>query len=591
MSSSMMVLGVTLKAFDQMSNVMKNVTKPVEGLQKKLTELRQEAEKLGRGAMGDGLIAGSALLKPVQAFSSLEDASTRLKSTMMDKNGVVGAFEQVNALAIKLGNQLPGTTADFVNMMQSLKAQGITDESILNGVGESAANLAVLLKMPADEAAIFAAKMKVATGTVDQDMIGLMDSIQRLNYMGVTTTDMMYAFGRSGGALKTFKIQGLEASKALAPIFGMLIKGGVSGETVGTGFASILNNMADKDKLGKVNRLLSGSGIKLDFFDKTGNFAGVENMVAQLDKLKNLSPVQLNAALKELTGGGQDQQMLAQVITGGMEGYKKMVAEMEKQADLQKRVNMQLGTLANLWEAATGTFTNTLAAFAETFAPELKQLTNWFGALSEKIQGFIKTHPQMAKWIGIAIGGFAIAAIGLGALAIAFAGVTKYIALVSIMAPIATALFSKIGVVARFLSGAFMLAGRAILFIGRALLMNPLGLLITAIAGAAFLIYKYWEPIKGFFSNLWDGIVSGFRSAVKLITDLMPDFLKNQFGMNTSVPKLSPSVPTVSNDRSQNLNGQISVTLHDNRAPTVKMTTNQKGLNVNMANGPHMVSP
>ncbi|EHK2735665.1 phage tail tape measure protein [Salmonella enterica] len=51
-----------------------------------------------------------------------------------------------------------------------------------------------------------------------------------------------------------------------------------------------------------------------------------------------------------------------------------------------------------------------------------------------------------------------------------------------------------------------MSAGRAILFIGRALMMNPIGLLITGIAVAAFLIYRYWEPIKGFFTRLWTGI-------------------------------------------------------------------------------------
>ncbi|EIC0887627.1 phage tail tape measure protein [Salmonella enterica subsp. enterica serovar Mikawasima] len=49
-------------------------------------------------------------------------------------------------------------------------------------------------------------------------------------------------------------------------------------------------------------------------------------------------------------------------------------------------------------------------------------------------------------------------------------------------------------------------AGRAVLFIGRALLMNPIGLLITGIAVAAYLIYRYWEPIKGFFTRLWTGI-------------------------------------------------------------------------------------
>lgn len=37
--------------------------------------------------------------------------------------------------------------------------------------------------------------------------------------------------------------------------------------------------------------------------------------------------------------------------------------------------------------------------------------------------------------------------------------------------------------------------------------MNPIGLVVAAIAGAAFLIYKYWKPIAGFFRGLWAGVV------------------------------------------------------------------------------------
>jgi hypothetical protein len=43
--------------------------------------------------------------------------------------------------------------------------------------------------------------------------------------------------------------------------------------------------------------------------------------------------------------------------------------------------------------------------------------------------------------------------------------------------------------------------------------MNPIGLLITAIAGAAFLIYRYWEPIKQFFSDLWGSISTAAKLA------------------------------------------------------------------------------
>lgn len=78
------------------------------------------------------------------------------------------------------------------------------------------------------------------------------------------------------------------------------------------------------------------------------------------------------------------------------------------------------------------------------------------------------------------------------------------------LGPLVSRLATGAGRLGRVLGGGLlsglMVAGRAILFIGRALMMNPIGLLITGIAVAAYLIYRYWEPIKGFFTRLWTGI-------------------------------------------------------------------------------------
>ena len=49
---------------------------------------------------------------------------------------------------------------------------------------------------------------------------------------------------------------------------------------------------------------------------------------------------------------------------------------------------------------------------------------------------------------------------------------------------------------------------------------NIIGLIIlgiTALIAAGVLLYKNWEPIKEFFSGLWDGIVSGFNAAIDWI--------------------------------------------------------------------------
>jgi hypothetical protein len=60
----------------------------------------------------------------------------------------------------------------------------------------------------------------------------------------------------------------------------------------------------------------------LKFTDEKGNFAGIENMITEFDKLNGLDATRLNAVLKALFGGGQDQVMVATMIANGMEGYK-----------------------------------------------------------------------------------------------------------------------------------------------------------------------------------------------------------------------------------------------------------------------------
>ena len=74
--------------------------------------------------------------------------------------------------------------------------------------------------------------------------------------------------------------------------------------------------------------------------------------------------------------------------------------------------------------------------------------------------------------------------------------------------------------------GPLKLVGQAVLWLGRALLMNPIGLAITGIAVGAYLIYRYWSPIKRFFLGLWNEVRSAFAGGIggvaKLILNWSP---------------------------------------------------------------------
>lgn len=145
-------------------------------------------------------------------------------------------------------------------------------------------------------------------------------------------------------------------------------------------------------------------------------------------------------------------------------------------------------------------------------------------AAVQRLNGFMERNPTVAK---IMITAFAVLAglmLVLGPLMLGIAAMIGPYAMLHVM-------FAKIGVtggvltpILRGLGGAFMWAGRAVLWLGRALMLNPIGLAITVIAGAAYLIYKYWEPIKAFFSGIWSHVKTAFAGGIGGVSALIANW-------------------------------------------------------------------
>jgi len=64
------------------------------------------------------------------------------------------------------------------------------------------------------------------------------------------------------------------------------------------------------------------------------------------------------------------------------------------------------------------------------------------------------------------------------------------------------------------------MARAAMIALGSAAAINPIILIAAAIAGAAYLIYKNWEPLKKFFTGLWVHITAKFRQIVDSVWNL-----------------------------------------------------------------------
>lgn len=484
--------------------------------QRKLAELRK---RHGNEMMHTGMIAaGSAALMAggnkmagplrsvVGAFMPAEVSETQLRASMMGKAGEVGPeFQQILALATRLGDRLPGTTADFIDMMTMLRRQGMTSQAILGGLGESAAYLGIQLHMPVTAAAEFAAKMQDATQTSEKDMMGLMDVIQRAFYLGVDPTNMLQGFTKISAVMPFLGEKGLQASNMLAPLLVMMDQTGMAGESAGNAIRKVVQLSLDAEKLAKTNKMLAGEGIELNFATKGGKFAGLDNLFAQLDKLKGVdSDVKRIAALKKLYGDdAETHQVLNTLMEKGLDGYREVVAKMEAQADLRKRVDSQLKTLSASVEAAQGSFTNMLKDMGATIAPDLVLIVGKLGELANAVGAWTRENQTAVKWALRVVAVLAIGATALGAIGLAYASVMGPMLLMRFGLDRLAFLLPGVGKAASLLvSGLGFLLG-ALRAVALFLLANPIVLVIAAIAAAAFLIWRNWDTVKGFLLAIW----------------------------------------------------------------------------------------
>lgn len=484
-----------------------------EAVSNKIRAFGSRAGSIGRTAMASGAALGAAASGPVMAYAEAEQASTQLQVAMMQKGGQVSeSFALIDTLAKRLGNKLPGTTADYQNMMSMLIRQGMPAKSILGGLGEATAYLAVQLKMAPEAAAEFSSKLQDATRTTDKDIMALMDTIQRTFYLGVDQGNMLQGFAKLSPALAILKKDGIAAARELAPLLVMADQSGMAGEAAGNAYRKIFQGGLDAKKVGKGNAALAGTGIKLDFTDGNGEFGGIEKLFSQLDRLKGVSTQQRTGVLKTIFGDDAETlQALSLIIDKGKAGYDEVQKKLADQASLQERVQKQLGTLTSLWDAASGTFKNALVTLGESISPELHATAEWIGKLAERTQKWAEENPQLAATLMTLAKWGAMVLMGIGALGLAIAAVSAPIAILNLSL---AGMGLNLGVVLGALS-------KVIGFVAKAVMANPLALLFAAgAASIGHILGRLDELNEKFKQGDWwgigrvimEGIIAGFDS-------------------------------------------------------------------------------
>ena len=266
-------------------------------------------------------------------------------------------------------------------------------------------------------------------------MTKLADIIQRLKYgAGIDLNELAFSLEQVGPSLNALGVKGEKDAGSVATILGLLKQKGLSGEKAGTGLGTGLGRIANLDKILKgegaeANRILSGAGIKLDFFDASGKFKGMENFMVQLDKFKAITSEQNRLIAVNQIFGIDSAKVINTLITTGFDGYNKMNDVLRQQASIQQRTDIYMSSIKMQWDTLSGTvmqnvrslgqYTSETIHLAEIF----KQMNNAAGFIGNMIDN----HKILAGVMGTVVLGGGAALLAIGGLALGIAGATKII--------------------------------------------------------------------------------------------------------------------------------------------------------------------
>jgi phage tail tape measure protein, TP901 family len=506
--------------------------------------------------------AGHLIASPVREYMQQEQASTDLKVTMMRADGTYGAFEEINKQAIQLGNVLPGTTQDFINLAKSLKEQGVKDEVLTSGDLKAAAELAVLMNMGQEEGGTFTARMIEAHGLNPDDLNKAADMTQRAYFaFGLKKEDMGEAMKYYAPNVNALGLTGEANYRKLLAIQGMAARQGLEGSMFGTNFSMMLSKlgegpkaleMAKKGMKGEARDVLKKAGVKFNFYNKDGTLKDIESIVKELEKFdvvrKKLGDEEALLAMRQMFGeqGGRVAKILAQQ---GVEGLTQALADMDEQADKTMRITEKTSTLSAAFEQLEGVATLLSGTIGETLRDSLLWLSNNLQDFIENtLQPFVNNNKELVKWLMVGAAGLiALAAVG-GTLLLVFAGLNA----MWVMGRFAIGgLLANLGLLGRLftsfagfaavagkaaLSGlatAVMWLGRAFLIAGRFMLANPIVLVIAAVVAAGWWLYKNWGNVIGFLKDRWaalknwwltnpvsSAIIGAFSAAIEFCVNL-----------------------------------------------------------------------
>lgn len=555
---------------------------------------------------------GATVVAPVKAAMDFE-------STMADIRKVVDfpepdGLQKMGQTILDMSKRLPMTANDIGKIVAAGGQSGVATKE-LTAFAESAIKMGVAFDITADEAGQAMAEMRAAFRMTQPQVNALADKI---NYLGNNTAasakDIMEIVQRIG---PLGEVAG-SASGSIAAMGATLRGMGVQNEIAATGIKNLLLTLSAGDAATKKQKaVFKELGYGAKEVAKSMQLNADETIRVILKKLSQLPKHAQAAALSELFGK-EVVGSIAPLLTNldQLQANLKLVGDATKYAgSMEKEYQARAATTAN----SLVIFRNQINALGITIGSVLLPAVNsllmtvgpWVGQVTELAQ----KYPTVTKAVIATAGALVAMKVATFALGFAFTylkgGLLNIVGLfyrTSAAAALVGTSTTTAAAGPTLLGRAFLFLGRGILWAGRMLLLNPIGLAVTAIAGAAYLIYKNWEPLKAWFKGLWDDITRIFDESIGKIMGMIngikqkwtdfkstvssgvgdawqntKDFFSNPFGSDDNNGKPAAAAPGMTPPAAPQMANRSGGTYQDNSQNTYQIVQRPGESNADLA--------
>ncbi len=502
----MVVIGAKAGEFNR---VMGQVQRDTRQISKAFKDVGRDLQTAGKGmttAFTVPILAvGGAAVK---AFGDFEQ-------TMTQSTAIMGDLSQDMRKDMELAAREIGKTTKFgateaAEAFEFLALAGLDAEQSIAALPQVAA-FAQAGNFDLARATDLATDAQAALGMTSKDAGKNLESLTRVTDVLTRAATLANAnteqFSESltekaGTALRNLKKDVEEGAAVLAVFADQGVKGSAAGTTLNATLEGLSRQaIKNKDYFQELN---------IEVFDGNGQMKNLADITADMEiALGGMSTEEQRATLMKL---GFNRQALngIQMLMGNSDAIREYEQELriaggttqdvaEKQMD---NLWDQLGLIKDqLIDVAIELGGHIVPILKESVLPMFEKFVEWVGKLAK---WFGDLDPRWQKVILTALAFLA----AVGPLLII---VGKIVFSIGQLIPI----FGKVGALVKLVGGIF--SGVA---------LGPIALIVAAIAALAaivFLVIKYWEPIKEFFINLWEGIKNVFSAFWDWLVSLWED--------------------------------------------------------------------